>query len=49
MPFSSSIIKGEIVVSDKVSKFCNGSSVKKVGENCFKIGRTCVDGFVSVT
>lgn len=48
-PFSSSIIKGEMVSSEKVSKFCNGSSVKRIGEPCFRIGKTCVDGFVSVT
>lgn len=38
-----------MVSSEKVSKFCNGSSVKRIAENCFKIGKTCVDGFVSVT
>jgi len=30
-PFSSSIMKGELISSEKVSKFCNGSSVKRIG------------------
>lgn len=32
-----------------MSRFCNGSSVKTIGETCFNIGKTSVDGFVSVT
>lgn len=48
-PFAESIQKNSIVVSETVSKFCHGSSVKKVGEWCFDIGRTSIDGFVNVT
>ena len=48
-PFSSSILKNQIVCAEKVSRFCNGSSVKQIGESCFKIGKTCVDGFVNVS
>jgi threonine dehydratase len=47
-PFANSIAKKERVSSEKVSKFCNGSSLKSVGEFCFRVGRTCIDGFVSV-
>ena len=48
-PFSSTILKDEHVTFEKVSRFCNGSSVKKIGKSCFNIGKTCVDGFVSVS
>ena len=48
-PFSSSILNGKIQSSEKVSKFCNGSSVKKIGEACFEVGKTSVDGFISVS
>jgi threonine dehydratase len=34
-PFSSSILAGKIVAADKVSKFCNGSSVKTTSQTAF--------------
>lgn len=47
-PFSDSIKKGEIVTADKVSRLCNGSSVKKIGSVPFEMSKTCVDEFVYV-
>jgi len=48
-PFSTSILNQQIETYDRVSKFCNGSSVKSTSETAFNIGRTSVDGFVEVT
>lgn len=48
-PYSSSILAGKLVPFDRVSKFCNGSSVRSSSELAFSIGRTSVDGFVDVS
>ena len=48
-PYSSSILAGKLIGAEKVSKFCNGSSVKTTSDIAFNIGRTSVDGFVDVT
>lgn len=48
-PYSTSILEGRLVEAEKVSRFCNGSSVKTTSEIAYKIGRTSVDGFVDVT
>ena len=38
-----------MVCAEKSSRFCNGSSVRKIGSSCFDIGKTSVDGFVAVS
>lgn len=48
-PYSTSILEGKLVEAEKVSKFCNGSSVKTTSEIAYNIGRTSVDGFVDVS
>ena len=48
-PYSTSIISGELTASEKVSRFCSGSSVKETSELAVNIGRTCIDGFVEVS
>lgn len=36
------------MTAEKVSRICNGSSVKKIGEYPFELGKTSVDEFVCV-
>jgi threonine dehydratase len=48
-PYSSSILAGKLIPFERVSKFCNGSSVKNTSELAYHIGRTSVDGFVDVS
>lgn len=45
-PYSTSVLGDEIVSAERVSKFCNGSSVKRTSKIAFDIGKTSVDGFV---
>ncbi len=45
-PYSTSILSGKITAAERVSKFCNGSSVKTTSTTAFNIGRTSVDGFI---
>ena len=48
-PFSSSVLKGELVSADKACRFCDGSSVKSTSQTAVNIGSTSVDGFVDVS
>ena len=48
-PFSTSILNNKMEPFERVSKFCNGSSIKSTSENAFNIGKTSVDGFVEVS
>lgn len=48
-PYSTSILLDKLITAEKVSKFCNGSSVRQTSQIAYDIGRTSVDGFVEVT
>ena len=48
-PFYTSIQTDQMAVADKVSRIWAGSSVKKVGDFPFHMGKTCIDEFVTVS
>lgn len=48
-PYSTSIRTGELTAADKVSKFCNGSSIRKTSQLVVDMGSTAIDGFIEVS
>lgn len=48
-PYSTSILEQKLKHFEKVSKFCNGSSITHTTQIAYDLGKNNIDGFIEIT